>query len=60
MPSTDPAREFFLLAHAIIACEMTERAVPRLRAEPEEVDPLHFWFAWRSQQGFGNQAEIYR
>ena len=64
LPAKDPVREFFVLAHAIIASEMSVRAVPRRRVEPEDTDPIHFWFAWqaywRARQDFGNPAEIYR
>jgi hypothetical protein len=60
LPAKDTAREFFVLAHAIIVSEMSLRAVPRRRVEPEDTDPIHFWFAWRAQQRFGNPAEIYR
>jgi hypothetical protein len=58
--SKDPARGFFVLAHAVIASEMSVRAVPRRRVEPDDTDPIHFWFAWRARQDFGNPVEIYR
>jgi len=35
LPAKDTAREFFVLAHAIIASEMSVRAVPRRRIEPQ-------------------------
>ena len=64
LPSKDLAREFFVLAHAVIASEMSVRAVPRRRIEPEATDPIHFWLAWqahwRARQDFGNPVEIYR
>lgn len=58
LPSNDPARQFFALAHAIIASEMSVRTVSRRLAEPDDTDPMRIWFAWRehwrSQQDFGN------
>lgn len=60
MPFSDPAREFFVLAHAIIANEMSVRAVPRPRVEPDDTDLIDFWRGWRAQQDFENQAGICR
>lgn len=57
MPSNDPAREFFVLAHAIIASEMSVRAVSRRRLEPDDNDPIYSWFAWRAQHGLEGPAE---
>jgi hypothetical protein len=60
MPSRDSAkdtaREFFILAHAVIANEMSVRAIQRLRVEPEDSDPLHFWFAWQAEHDFESQT----
>jgi hypothetical protein len=50
--SNDPARDFFVLAHAVIASEMSVRAVQRRRIEPDDNDPLRFWYAWRALQDF--------
>jgi hypothetical protein len=57
MQINDPAREFFVLAHSIIASEMPMPAAPRISAEPEDTDLMHFWQAWRTQRGFETRPQ---